>query len=43
MHLIDLTSWQGVLASVLGLAPFSFIAVGIRVRAMQTIRSASSG
>ena len=38
MRSVDLSSWQGVLASVLGLALFAVIGVGIRVIMMLTIQ-----
>lgn len=38
MRFIDLTSWQGILTSVLGLALFALIGVGIRVLMMLTIQ-----
>lgn len=36
--LIDFTSWQGLLTTVLGLALFSLIAVSIRLVLMQTVQ-----
>jgi hypothetical protein len=38
MKFLDLSSWQGVLTSVLGLAVFAMIGVGIRVLMMLTIQ-----
>jgi uncharacterized membrane protein YgcG len=38
MRYIDLSSWQGVLLSVLGLAVFALIGVGIRVLMMMTVQ-----
>ncbi|GGH48688.1 hypothetical protein GCM10011341_10500 [Frigidibacter albus] len=38
MRLLDLSSWQGVLTSLLGLAVFALIGVGIRVLMMLTIQ-----
>lgn len=38
MRYLDLSSWQGVLLSVLGLAVFALIGVGIRVLMMLTIQ-----
>jgi len=38
MRLLDLSSWQGVLTSLLGLAVFALIGVGIRVLMMLTLQ-----
>ena len=38
MRFLDLSSWQGVLTSILGLAVFALIGVGIRVLMMLTIQ-----
>jgi uncharacterized membrane protein YgcG len=38
MRFLDLSSWQGVLTSILGLAVFAMIGVGIRVLMMLTIQ-----
>ena len=38
MRFVDLSSWQGVLTTVLGLALFAVIGVGIRVIMMLTIQ-----
>ena len=38
MRYLDLSSWQGVLLSVLGLAVFALIGVGIRVLMMLTVQ-----
>ncbi|MEQ1784099.1 MAG: hypothetical protein ABMA14_22305, partial [Hyphomonadaceae bacterium] len=38
MRYLDLSSWQGVLLSILGLAVFALIGVGIRVLMMLTIQ-----
>ena len=37
-NLIDFTSWQGVLSTLLGIALFSLVAVGIRLLLMQTVQ-----
>jgi hypothetical protein len=38
MRLLDLSSWQGLLTSIFGLAVFAMIGVGIRVVMMLTIQ-----
>src|SRR5882757_1635931 len=38
MRYFDLTSWQGILSTILGLAVFTLIGVGIRVLMMLTIQ-----
>jgi heme exporter protein D len=37
-NLIDFTSWQGVVSTLLGIALFSLVAVGIRLLLMQTVQ-----
>jgi heme exporter protein D len=37
-NLIDFTSWLGVLSTLLGIAVFSLVAVGIRLLLMQTVQ-----
>ena len=37
-NLIDFSSWQGVLSTLLGIALFSLVAVGIRLLLMQTVQ-----
>lgn len=38
MRYIDFTSWHGVLTTILGLAVFTLIGVGLRVLMMQTVQ-----
>lgn len=38
MRYFDFTSWQGILTTILGLAIFTLIGVGVRVLMMQTIQ-----
>ena len=38
MHAIDFSSWQGTLSTLLGLALFSLVVVGIRLLVMQTVQ-----
>ena len=38
MHQLDFSSWQGAMTTLLGLAVFTLLAVGIRVLMMQTIQ-----
>ncbi|GGC16532.1 hypothetical protein GCM10007205_26920 [Oxalicibacterium flavum] len=38
MRYFDFTSWQGILTTILGLAVFTLIGVGVRVLMMQTIQ-----
>lgn len=42
MRFMDFSSWQGILASILGLAIFALIGVGIRVLMMLTIQQRQS-